>query len=235
MNRLSTLVSAANEQLPRGGRQKAIGWVLGAIVAAHLGVGFATTIAPDALVQQTARDVQQIIKQDPALQAGNRQKTWDLVEQKILPHFDFERMTMLAVGRDWRKATPEQQKALIAAFRSLLVRTYSGALSAYKDHRIEVQPVSAQNAENVAVRSQVTGPGTGSVAMDYRMHRTANGWKVHDVAVDGVSLVTTYRSSFKTEIDRSGFEGLIKLIGDKSARADGGGGSATGAPGQKAR
>jgi phospholipid transport system substrate-binding protein len=144
----------------------------------------------------------------------------ELVEQKVLPHFDFERMTMLAVGKDWSRATPEQQKALTTAFRTLLVKTYSSALSTYKDNKIDVLPVKGGSDDNTSVRTQVSVPGTGNVALDYRMHKTPSGWKVHDVSVEGVSLVTTYRSSFKTELDRSGFDGLIKLIADRAQGAE---------------
>ena len=181
--------------------------------AVAIGTALAVPMNPDALVNDTVREVQQIIRQDPALQAGDKQKTFDLVEKKILPHFDFERMTMLAVGKDWQRATPEQRQSLVNAFRTLLVRTYSGALATYKDHKIDVKPTRADGGDNVVVRSQVTGPGGAPpVLMDYRMYRTSDGWKVMDVAVEGVSLVTTYRSTFKSEIDRGGFDGLIKLI-----------------------
>jgi phospholipid transport system substrate-binding protein len=187
------------------------------------GGAFAVAMSPDALVTDTVREVQQIIRQDPALQSGDKQKTLDLVEKKILPHFDFDRMTMLAVGKDWERATPEQRQALVSAFRSLLVRTYSSALATYKDHKIDVKPTKADNGDNVVVRSQVSGPGGAPpVLMDYRMHRTSNGWKVMDIAVEGVSLVTTYRSTFKSEIDRGGFDGLIRLIAKTSEGPAGG-------------
>lgn len=191
-------------------------WLLGIVAFAAFGSALAVAMSPDALVTETVREVQQIIRQDPELRAGNKQKTLDLVEKKILPHFDFERMTMLAVGKDWARANPEQRQSLVNGFRSLLVRTYSGALAVYKDHKIEVKPTKAEATDNVVVRSQVSAPGAPPVLMDYRMHRTTDGWKVQDVAVEGVSLVTTYRTSFKTEIDRGGFEGLIKLIADKN-------------------
>jgi phospholipid transport system substrate-binding protein len=183
----------------------------------------AVAMSPDALVTDTVREVQQIIRQDPALQAGDKQKTLDLVEQKILPHFDFERMTMLAVGKDWERATPEQRQALVNGFRSLLVRTYSSALATYKDYKIDVKPTKGDSGDNVVVRSQVSGPGgQPPVLMDYRMYRKSDGWKVMDIAVEGVSLVTTYRSTFKSEIDRGGFDGLIKLIAKTSEGSTGG-------------
>jgi phospholipid transport system substrate-binding protein len=181
---------------------------------------YAVATSPDAFVTETVREVQQIVRQDPALQAGDKQKTLDLVEKKILPHFDFERMTMLAVGKDWQRATPEQRQALVSGFRTLLVRTYSGAITTYKDYKIDVKPTKGDGGDNVVVRSQVTGPGgVPPVLMDYRLYRASDGWKVMDVAVEGVSLVTTYRTTFKSEIDRGGFDGLIKLIAKTSEPA----------------
>jgi phospholipid transport system substrate-binding protein len=187
------------------------------VAACAFSAAFAAATDPGQLVGETVRDVQQIIRQDPALQAGDQQRTLDLVEKKILPHFDFERMTMLAVGKDWERATPDQRERLVKAFRTLLVRTYSGALATYKDYKIDVKPTKGDTGDNTVVRTQVTGPGTSTpVVMEYRMHRTSSGWKVQDVAVEGVSLVTTYRTTFKSEIDRNGFDGLIKLIASKN-------------------
>jgi phospholipid transport system substrate-binding protein len=217
MNSSFNQVGSAGSQRVPATRRRIPRYLTAILTLLAFSGAMAITMAPDALVMQTAREVQEIIRQDPDLQAGNRQKTLDLVEKKILPHFDFERMTMLAVGRDWSRASPEQRQALIAAFRSLLIRTYSSALARYRDHKIDVKPVKADAADNVAVRSQVSAPGAPPVVMDYRMHRSADGWKVHDVAVEGVSLVTTYRSSFKAEIDRAGFDGLVKLIANKGA------------------
>ena len=190
-------------------------WLLSVVALAVFGSASAST-SPDQLVSETVREVQQIIRQDKDLQAGDKQKTLDLVEKKVLPHFDFERMTMLAVGKDWERATPEQRQSLVNAFRALLVRTYSGALAAYKDHKIDVKPTKGDAGDNAVVRTQVSAPGAAPVVMEYRMHRASNAWKVQDVAVEGVSLVTTYRSTFKAEIDRNGFDGLIKLIAGKT-------------------
>ena len=200
---------------------ESIGWwwrCLVALAAALAGHAYAAAENPDQLVSETVRDVQQIIRQDPALQAGDRQKTLELVEKKILPHFDFQRMTMLAVGKDWERATADQRQALVNAFRGLLVRTYSGALAAYKDHKVDVKPSKGETGDSTVVRTQVSGSGA-PVLMEYRMHRTSGGWKVQDVAVEGVSLVTTYRSTFKAEIDRNGIDGLIKLLASKSSDA----------------
>jgi len=196
-------------------------WCAGiALIVGLCSHGSAASPAPDALVMQTVREVQQIVRADPSLQTGDYRKTYDLVEKKILPHFDFERMTMLAVGKDWSRASPEQRQALTVAFRALLVKTYAGALTLYKDYQVQVQPIGKDTADSIAVRSRVSAPGSPPVAMDYRMHRVADGWKVHDITVEGVSLVTTYRASFKTEIDRGGFDGLIKLLANKSVAAD---------------
>ena len=192
-----------------------IGCCVVALIALAGSGAYAAESNPDQLVSETVRDVQQIIRQDPALQAGDQRKMLDLVEKKILPHFDFERMTMLAVGKDWERATPDQRQAIVNAFRGLLVRTYSGALAAYKDHKVDIKPSKGDTGENAVVRTQVSASGAPPVLMDYRMHRTSGGWKVQDVSVEGVSLVTTYRSTFKAEIDRNGFDGLIKLIAGK--------------------
>ena len=194
-----------------------LGCCLVALIALAGSGAYAAESNPDQLVSETVRDVQQIIRQDPALRAGDQRKTLDLVEKKILPHFDFERMTMLAVGRDWERATADQRQALVNAFRGLLVRTYSGALAAYKDHKVDIKPSKGETGDSAVVRTQVSASGAPPVLMDYRMHRTSGGWKVQDVAVEGVSLVTTYRSTFKAEIDRNGFDGLIKLIAAKSS------------------
>jgi phospholipid transport system substrate-binding protein len=220
MNLSLILSNKANLRRYRGAQHNVYRWVSAVLSGAVCSVALAITKAPDALVAQTAREVQQIVRLDPDIQAGNRQKTLDLVEKKILPHFDFERMTMLAVGREWARASPDQRQAVVAAFRSLLVRTYANALALYKDHKIEVKPVSAQSADNVAVRSQVSAAGGPAIVMDYRMHRTPSGWKVHDVAVEGVSLVTTYRTSFAAEIERGGFDGLIRRLNSKGTAPD---------------
>jgi len=177
----------------------------------------AQSAAPDALVRSVTDEVVGIIKQDKDIQAGNRQKTIALVEQKVLPHFDFTRMTALAMGPNWRKATPEQQKLLVEQFRTLLVRTYSTALSAYRNQVIDVKPPRAQpNDTEVVVRSEVKQSGAEPVTIDYSMAKTPDGWKVYDVAVNGASLVTTYRDTFATEVRNGGIDGLIKSLSAKN-------------------
>ena len=178
--------------------------------------------APDALVNRTSGEVLQIVRTDPKVQAGDQQRIREVIETKLLPNFDFERMTALAMGRNWNKATPEQQKALIEQFRTLLVRTYSGALSQYKDQTIDFKPMRADpTATDVVVRSEVVRPGQAPVQIDYGMTRTAAGWKAYDVIVGGVSLVTNYRDEFNEQIKGGGVDGLIKTLSDKNKGVSG--------------
>ncbi|MGH8680739.1 MAG: MlaC/ttg2D family ABC transporter substrate-binding protein [Burkholderiales bacterium] len=181
----------------------------------------AQDLTPDALVKTVTQDVIAVIKQDKEIRAGDRRKTIALVEEKVLPHFNFTRMTALAMGANWRKATPEQQQALVGEFRTLLVRTYSTALSAYRNQVIEVKPLRAKpDAADVVVRSEVKQSGTEPVTLDYSMEKTPDGWKVYDVAVGGVSLVTTYRDAFANEVRNVGVDGLIKALADKNRQLE---------------
>lgn len=181
----------------------------------------AQDLTPDALVKTVTQDVIAVIKQDKEIQAGDRKKTIALVEEKVLPHFNFTRMTALAMGPNWRKATPEQQQALVNEFRTLLVRTYSTALSAYRNQVIEVKPLRAKPDDaDVMVRSEVKQSGTEPVTLDYSMEKTPNGWKVYDVAVGGVSLVTTYRDAFANEVRNVGVDGLIKALAEKNRQLE---------------
>jgi phospholipid transport system substrate-binding protein len=177
--------------------------------------------APDVLVKSVSQEVLEIIRKDKDIQSGNTKKTIDLVETKVLPHFDFARMTALAMGPNWRRATPEQQKVLTDQFRTLLVRTYSTALSSYKNHTIDFKPLRSQPGDtDVIVRSEVKQPGQQAVSIDYSMEKTAANWKVYDVAVGGVSLVTTYRDTFTNEVRQGGIDGLIKSLGDKNRQLE---------------
>ncbi|MCX7141920.1 MAG: ABC transporter substrate-binding protein [Proteobacteria bacterium] len=173
-------------------------------------------LGPDALVKSITNEVIAIIKADKDIQAGHQKKINDLVDAKVLPHFNFSRMTALAVGRNWPKATPEQQKALTGEFRTLLVRTYSSALSAYKNQVIEFRPLRAAADTEVTVRTQVKQSGTEPISIDYSMEQTPNGWKVFDVVVGGVSLVTNYRETFNAEIRDGGIDGLVKSLASKN-------------------
>lgn len=176
--------------------------------------------APDELVRSTTQEVLALIKKDKELLSGNQDKLLELVDAKVLPHFNFNRMTRLALGRNWATATPVQQAALEKEFRTLLVRTYSTALSAYREREIDVKPLRANPADTeVTVKTVVAVPNQ-PIPIDYAMEKTASGWKVYDVSVDGVSLVTNYRSSFANEIRTSGIEGLIKTLSSKNRALD---------------
>lgn len=177
----------------------------------------AQDLAPDAQVKKITDEVFGVIKQDQDIRAGNQKKLNELVDAKVLPNFNFSHMTALAVGRNWPKASVEQQKMLTSEFRTLLVRTYSSALSTYKNQVIEVKPLRAAAGDtDVTVRTQVKQPGTEPVSIDYNMEKTPSGWKVYDVAVGGVSLVTNYRETFNAEIRDGGVDGLIKSLASKN-------------------
>ncbi|HWI12634.1 MAG TPA: ABC transporter substrate-binding protein [Burkholderiales bacterium] len=174
----------------------------------------AADTTPDALVKTTVADVLQVIKQN-----RDRRTLVDVAEKKVLPHFDFESMTRLAVGKAWREATPEQRKALQDNFRALLVNTYTTALSQQEtaDPTFEVKPVQvAAGQKDVTVHSVVSQAGRQPVAVDYRMERKDDGWKVYDVIVENLSLVTNYRSTFASEIAKGGIDGLIKSLQTKN-------------------
>ncbi len=177
----------------------------------------AQELAPDALVKKISDEVISIVKQDKDIQAGNQKKINELVDAKVLPHFNFSHMTALAVGRNWPKANAEQQKSLTGEFRTLLVRTYSSALTTYKNQVIEFKPLRAAAGDtNVMVKTQVKQPGTEPVSIDYGMEKTPTGWKVYDVVVGGVSMVTNYRETFNAEIRDGGVDGLIKSLASKN-------------------
>lgn len=172
---------------------------------------------PDALVKRVANEVQQIIRTDPKVQAGDQQRIRDVIETKLLPNFDFDRMTALAMGRNWRQATPEQQKQLIDQFRALLVRTYSGALGQYRDQVQDFKPLRGDPAAtDITVRSEIVRAGQVPVQIDYSMTKTASGWKAYDVIVGGISLVTNYRDEFNEQIKGVGIDGLIKTLAAKN-------------------
>jgi len=178
--------------------------------------------APDVLVKSITEEVVAVLKQDKDIQAGNPKKIEELIEAKVLPHFNFTRMTRIAMARNWRLATPEQQKDLTGEFRTLLVRTYSTALSNYRDQVIDYKPLRAKPEDDeVTVRSEVKQSGSSqTVAIDYEMEKTPNGWKVYDVKVGGVSLVTTYRDTFTSEVKERGVDGLIKSLAAKNRQSE---------------
>ena len=178
----------------------------------------AQTVAPDVLVKTITDEVAAVLKKDKEIQAGDTRKAADLIEAKIVPHFNFTRMARIAMGRNWRTATPEQQKTLAAEFKTLLVRTYSTALTNYRDQQIDYRPLRAKPEDSeVTVKSDVRQSGSSQpVSIDYEMEKTPNGWKVYDVRVEGVSLVTTYRDTFATEVREKGIDGLIKSLAAKN-------------------
>ena len=177
----------------------------------------AEVTAPDALAKSVTDDVLAVLRTDKDIQSGNTKKVVDLVEKKVLPHFDFVRMTRLALGRNWREAGPEQRKLLVNEFRGLLVQTYAATFTAYKDQVIEYRPLRSQPGDTeVVVKSQIQQPGGRPITVDYRMHRLDSGWKVYDVVVGELSLVQNYRGSFETEVRKGGIDGLIKTLADKN-------------------
>ncbi len=175
---------------------------------------------PDVLARTTTQDVLAILKQDKDIQSGNSAKVLQLVEAKVLPQFDFNRMTQLVVGKHWPRATPQQKQALVTEFRNLLVRTYSTSLSAFSNQTVEFKPLTMKpDATDVTVRSEIRQPGGQPIPIDYSMYKTDFGWKVYDVAIDSVSLVTNYRASFSNTIRQQGIDGLIRTLAAQSARA----------------
>jgi phospholipid transport system substrate-binding protein len=181
----------------------------------------AQEVEPNAMLQATTLEVIAAMKQERDQHGGQQKQIASLVETKVLPLFDFSRMTQLAVARNWRTATPGQQVALTAAFKSLLVRTYSAALSGYRDQVIEFRSMHAAPADTeVTVKSVVKQSGTAPIAMDYDMEKTPAGWKVFDIKVAGISLVTNYRDSFSEIIRDGGVDGLIKALEDKNRQGE---------------
>lgn len=182
---------------------------------------FAQELAPDALARKSIDEVLAVIRADKELQNGNPKKLHALVEEKILPHFDFTRMTRLAVGRNWAQASDAQKEALTREFQTLLVRTYSTSISQYRNQTIDVKPAKiASGDKDTVVKTVVNQPGGQPIPIDYAMERTDKGWKVYDVMVDGVSLVTTYRSSFNDQIQKSGIDGLVKTLADRNRSSE---------------
>jgi phospholipid transport system substrate-binding protein len=188
-----------------------------ALAAGAGGQAWAQELAPDALVKNVTEEVLDIVHKDRDIQSGNRRKAIDLVEAKVLPHFNFTRMTQLAMARDWRQATPVQQKALVDEFRTLLVRTYSKALTEYKNQTIDFKPLKIQSADtDVKVRTEIRQPGGKPIQLDYYLEKQDKGWKVYDIEVGGISLITNYRESFAQEIRAGGIDGLVKALQTKN-------------------
>jgi phospholipid transport system substrate-binding protein len=171
---------------------------------------------PDALIKTVVSDVMASVKSDPEIQKGNIPRVVDLVEKKIVPYTDMRRTTEMAMGPNWKKATPEQQAQLVSEFKNLLIRTYSGALSQLRDQTIQFKPLrAAPDDKEVVVKTVVIGRGD-PVPLDYRLEKTANGWRVYDMNIMGVWLVEAYRNQFANQISQNGVEGLVKFLQDRN-------------------
>ena len=196
------------------------------LIVAALGLSTAlaqaqATKAPDVLIKEVSTDVLDAVKADKTFKQGEVQKVVALVDAKVMPHVDFQRMTASAVGRYWRQATPEQQKKLQDEFKTLLVRTYSGALAQVQDQTVELKPMrGTSDDKEVVVKTEIRGRGD-PVQLDYRLEQVAGGWKIYDVNVLGVWLVENYRNSFSQEIGANGIDGLIGKLADRNAKASG--------------
>jgi phospholipid transport system substrate-binding protein len=206
-------------QTIRAGARRAAGWLLALTLWTVAGLAQGQQ-SPDNLVKEVADDVLRALREDPDLRTGSQAKMAQIIEQKIAPHFAFERMTRLAVGKAWRQATDEQKKALMEQFRQLLVRSYSAAWTVYQNVVVDIKPLRMQPGDDdVVVKSEIKRPGDAPpIAVNYSMFKADSTWKVYDVSVEGVSLVTTYRSSFAEEIRKGGIDGLIKSLRDKNAQ-----------------
>jgi len=195
------------------------GFILSVGLMAASGAAVAEVSADD-LVKQTAEDVLSTIKNDKDIQAGNQQKIFALAEEKILPNFDFDRVCRMVLGKNWKSASPEQQAVFQKEFRSLLLRTYATALGKYKNQVIEYKPMRAEpGAKNVSVKTQILQPGGQPIAVDYSLVKNDGGWKVYDIVIESVSLVTNYRSQFSNEIRTNGLDSLNKKLAEKNKAA----------------
>ncbi len=191
---------------------------------AVLGAHAQAAKAPDALIKEISSDVLDSVKADKTIQSGDVRRVTALVDQKVLPYVDFQRMTSSAVGRYWREATPDQQKRVQDEFKLLLVRTYSGALSQVSSEQaVELKPMRSQPTDTeVVVRTEIRGKGD-PIQLDYRLEKSGTGWKIYDVNVLGVWLVQNYRNSFAQEIGANGIEGLISKLAERNKAAASGG------------
>lgn len=195
---------------------------LSLLILALVTLSAAAQEAPDALVRRVSEEVLDIVRTDKDIQNGNWGKTIALVDAKVIPHFNFPHMTALAVGKDWRKATPAQQQQLTGEFKTLLVRTYSNALNSYRDQKIAYKPFKMNPDDRDAlVRTEVQQPGHKPVQIDYSLEKLDSGWKVFDVTVAGISLVTNYREQFAQEVRNGGIDGLIASIAAKNKSLEG--------------
>lgn len=196
--------------------QRMVKWMAALACMGFMSLAMAE-VAPDELVKKTAEDVLAVVKQDKDIKAGNQSKIFALAEEKILPNFNFDRVSRLVLGKAWTKATPEQKSAFQNEFRSLLLRTYATALSKYSNQTIEYKPFRAQPGDtDVKVKTQILQPGGQPVTVDYSLEKGSDSWKVYDITIEGVSLVTNYRGQFSNEIRQNGLDGLIQKLAAKN-------------------
>ncbi len=175
--------------------------------------------APDVLVKRVSGEILELAKTDKQIQAGNQQRIMEVVQAKVIPHVNFQRMTAMAAGRFWREATPEQQAALTTEFRSLLIYTYSGAISQVRNQVLEFKPMRAgADDDEVEVRSMVIQPRGEPIQLNYRLEKTASGWKIYDVNIPGAWLVEPYKGTFAAEINKGGMDGLIRALAERNKR-----------------
>ena len=195
--------------------------VSGVVAAQAPAAAPSATAAPDVLVRDLSTDVLNAIKADNALKSGDVNRVQKLVDEKVLPYVDFQKMTQLAVGRGWRQATPEQRAALTREFRALLVRTYSGALSQVTDHQVKLRPFRAQPSDtDVMVGTNIVASRGDPIQLDYRLEKTDAGWKIYDVNILGVWLVENYKTQFASQINAGGIDGLIKTLTDRNRQLE---------------
>jgi phospholipid transport system substrate-binding protein len=196
--------------------------IFGGLLAGFVARAQAQEVPPDVLVKNVTTEVVELITKDKEIRSGNRAKLVQVIEAKVLPHFNFSSMTALAMGQNWNKATPEQKKRLVEEFKTLLVRTYASALAAYSEQRFDFRPLRARPTDtDVVVNVRVIQSGAQPVPIDYSMEKTAAGWKVYDVMVGGVSLVANYRTEFNSTVRESGIDGLIKNLATKNKSLSG--------------
>ena len=187
------------------------------------GSASAQNMGPDALVKMVTDDVLTVVRRDKDIQNGDANKAIALVETKVAPHFDFPHMTALAMGRDWKKASPEQKKLLSDEFKTLLVRTYSNSLTAYKNQTVAYKPASLHAGEtDVIIKTEILQLGNKPVQLDYALEKVGSSWKVYDVIVAGISLVTNYRTTFTQEVRATGVDGLIQMLATKNKQLEAG-------------
>src|SRR4051812_7234795 len=224
----TTMRATSRRSRPQKKRRRAMTPIRSLASAALLGAALlvalsplarAQELPPDQLVKNVTLEVVELITKDREIQAGDRAKLVQLIDAKVLPHFNFSAMTALALGHSWNKATPEQKKRLTEEFRTLLVRTYASALAAYSEQKLDFRPLRAKPTDtDVTVQVRVLQAGAQPVPIDYSMEKTASGWKVYDVMVGGVSLVANYRTEFNNVVRESGIDGLIKNLAAKNRR-----------------